>query len=84
MTWELSDGRLPNGLELREDGVVEGTVRGQVNRNARFTVNATDEAGHRDSHGFVIGIGSGTITTEALPPAFAGPSTDICWRAATR
>ena len=72
VTWELSDGRLPNGLELGEDGVVEGTVRGQVDRNAHFTVSATDEGGHRDSHGFVIGIRSGTITTEALPPAFVG------------
>ena len=50
--WELSDGRLPNGLELREDGIVEGTVRGYVDRDAHFTVNATDQGGQCDSHGF--------------------------------
>ena len=34
MTWELADGRLPNGLELREDGVVagDGTRAGRPKR----------------------------------------------------
>ena len=70
--WELSDGRLPNGLELRKDGIVEGTVRGYVDRDAHFTVNATDQGGRCDSHTFAIGIRTGTITTAALPPAFVG------------
>ena len=70
--WELHHGRLPHGLELREDGIVEGTVRRHVDRDAHFTVNATDQGGQCDSHGFAIGIRTGTITTAALPPAFVG------------
>ena len=70
--WEITDGRIPEGMELREDGVLEGTVAKHVHRNAHFTVKATDESGQSDTHAFTIGIERGAITTEALTPSFVG------------
>jgi len=70
--WELNDGRLAKGLELREDGVLHGTVRNYVHRIIHFTVRAVDEGGHTDSHAFIIGIEEGKIATEVLPPLFVG------------
>ena len=70
--WELVDGRLERGLELDENGVVQGVVRDYVDRIFHFTVKATDESGQSDTHAFTIGIERGVITTQALPPSFVG------------
>jgi len=70
--WEKTGGVFPQGLALREDGVVHGVVTKVDGYRHRFTVKAVDEGGNTDSHTFTIGIEDGKIATDVLPPFFVG------------
>ena len=72
VTWKLVDGRLPEGLSLNPS---RGRIHGTPTENtpsAKFTLEAQDEAGNRDSHQFEIAIAAGELVTESLPPSFVG------------
>lgn len=66
ITWRITDGSLPDGLSLSEDGVLSGTPTAADTYN--FTVTATNDAGS-DSKEFTLTIGVApvySITAEPL------------------
>ena len=72
VAWKLLAGKLPQGLAL--DGN-RGTIHGKpleavVDRTV--TIGATDSAGHADKHTFKVSVVAGRLTTQSLPPAYAG------------
>ncbi len=72
VSWELAGGALPPGLALDEKrGLLHG-IPSRVVQDARLTIRATDEGGHRDEHPFALSVRPGRITTTSLPPAFPG------------
>ena len=66
ITWRITDGSLPDGLSLSEDGVLSGTPTTADTYN--FTVTATNNAGS-DNQKFTLTIGVApvySITAEPL------------------
>jgi len=63
--YAVTNGNLPPGLTLGEDGYVEGTPT--VSSNATFTVVATDSNGCKGTKAFQIQVDCPTITFNELP-----------------
>lgn len=67
--WSVTDGSLPDGLSLSEDGVLSGTPTAETaEKDFTFTVTATNDAGS-DSKEFTLTIGVApvySITAEPL------------------
>ena len=69
ITWRITDGDLPDGLSLSEDGVLSGTPTAETaEKDFTFTVTATNDAGSDDKK-FTLTIGVApvySITAEPL------------------
>ena len=69
ITWKVTDGDLPDGLSLSEDGVLSGTPTAETaEKDFTFTVTATNDAGSDDKK-FTLTIGVApvySITAEPL------------------
>lgn len=73
LTWTLSQGELPQGLELTGDGIVTGTPTTPGTK--KFTVTLRDDAGESFSRDFSIQIfaeGPVRITTKSIKTAKEG------------
>jgi hypothetical protein len=73
LTWTLSQGELPQGLALTEDGIVTGTPTAPGTK--KFTVLLGDDAGESFSRDFSIQIfaeGPVRITTKSITTAKEG------------
>lgn len=66
--WELTEGTLPDGLELSESGEISGTPT--TSGVSTFTVRVTDERGRTDERVLSLGVDQlppVLVTTETLP-----------------
>lgn len=72
LTWNVTDGNLPPGLDLSAStGVISGTPAQAGSFN--FTIRVTDSGGERDTRAFTIAIAAAlAITTSSLPNGTAG------------
>ncbi|WP_435102361.1 putative Ig domain-containing protein [Halarchaeum sp. P4] len=74
-TWAVTNGTLPPGLSITDDGRLTGIVAGTPTTAGTytFTVTATDATGATDSQQYTVTVRDGlTATTAALPAWTAG------------
>ena len=70
--WELAEGQLPEGLTLDGvSGLLHGTPSAAIDQQS-FALRAMDSGGEVDENAFHLSVQPGRISTESLPPAFAG------------
>ena len=75
-TWQITDGNLPNGLNLSTDGVISGTPT--LAGNYEFKVRVTDGTGAYKEKDFTIRINEPLeITTAALPNGTKGEAYSV-------
>jgi len=64
-SWRVTDGALPHGLTLSEDGVVSG--RPTALGSANFTVQVTDEAAATHARAFTIEVAAVQALMNGVP-----------------
>jgi len=67
LSWEISDGTLPNGVSLASSGLLYGTP--EEEGDFPVVVKVTDSSSNTDERAYVIRVAkaSGTLTITALP-----------------